>query len=255
MTTGSFPSDPTNRRAILVLQQHDIEKCSYEPGGAHLSVDKEAYILQFPVESQGKMPVALQNILDANLARPGSWLIQNPFDLDTYEDALLAPQRYALAKHMNFSTFCMHLGAKEVSVEQLDVRTRTGKKTFDLKGDRAGVEAGLTVESEGLEMLRSEMHLRDEFEGGPPDVAAAEGFLRRKGLWADQSMQTLLEMRRNSGNQLVTRKLALSLSNETKNNLNVAVRLGVPGFLNISGKYDRVFTEMYEYTMTVLVRF
>ena len=39
-------------------------------------------------------------------------LVQSPYDPDTYEDASLAPQRFALAKLMYFSMLCMHLGAE-----------------------------------------------------------------------------------------------------------------------------------------------
>ncbi len=75
---------------------------------------------------------------------------------------------------MYFSTLCMHLGAKEVSVEQIDLRTRTGRSTLDIKGERLQASARLTVESEELEALRAQMNLRDEFVGGPADVVAAD---------------------------------------------------------------------------------
>lgn len=255
MTTGSFPSDPSCRKAILVLQQHDIEKCAYEPGAAQALLDDEAFVLQLPVRAQEGAGGALQNILDAGLARAGGMLVQSPYDPDTYEDAELAPQRFALAKHMYFSTLCMHLGAKEVSVEQIDLRTRTGKSTLDIKGERLQASAQLTVENQELEKFRAQMNLRDEFAGGPADVVAAERLLRKTGLWSDPNMRTLLEMRRDGTNQLLTRKLVLSLSSEAKSNLNVVGRLKVPAFVKMSGKYDRVVQEQYDYTLTVLVRF
>jgi len=255
MTTGSFPSDPNRRKVVLVLQQHDVEKCAYEQGAAQALLDDEAYVLQVPLRIQGEAPSALQNLLDARLAHPGGMLVQNPYDVDTYEDASLAPQRFALAKHMYFSTLCMHLGAKTASVEQIDLRTRTGKTTLDVKGERLGGSAQLTVESQELEKFRAQMHLRDEFAGGPPDVAAAERLLRRTGLWSDPSMRTLIEMRRDGSNRLMTRKLVLSLSSEARSNLNVVGRLKVPAFVKLSTEYDRVVREQYEYELTALVHF
>jgi hypothetical protein len=255
MATGSFPSDPSSRKAVLVLQEHDIEKCAYEPGAAQALLDEEAYVLQFPLRTQGEIPVALQNIVDAGLARPGNMLVQSPYDIDSYEEAALAPQRFALAKHMYFSTLCMHLGAKEVVVEQIDLRTRSGKSTLDVKGERLGASAQVSVETEELEKFRAQMHLRDEFEGGPADVAAAERLLRRTGLLADPNMRTLVEMRRDGANQLKTRKLVLSLSSEAKSNLNVVGRLKVPAFVKLSAEYDRVVKEQQDYTLTVVVKF
>lgn len=182
-------------------------------------------------------------------------LIQSPYNPDIYEDAALAPQRYALEKHMHFSTFCKHLGAKEVSVEQVTLQTGNRKWTLDAKGNRLGILAKFKATSEALEMFRAQMTLRDEFAGGPPDIVAAERLLRQRRLLADPNMQTLLEMRRDGPNQLVMRKLDLSLSSEAQKNLNVAGRLKIPAFVKLSAEYDRVVHERYDYTLTVLVRF
>ena len=113
MTTGSFPLDARHRKAILVLDQHDIERCGYEPGAAQALLDEEAYVLSFPVRMQGDISPALQNVLDMGQARPGVILVQSPYDPDMYEEASLAVHRFALAKHMYFSTLCMYLGAKD----------------------------------------------------------------------------------------------------------------------------------------------
>lgn len=256
MTTSFFPDDPSRRKAILILKQHDIEQCAYTPGAMQLQLDEEAYVLQFPIRSQGEVPLALQNIFDAGLARPGSILVQSPFDAESYEEASLAPQRFALAKHMYFSTLCMYLGAKEVSVEQIDLSTRAGKISVNSKGERLGGSAQVSVKAEELKRFCAQMNLRDEFEGGHPDIAAAEKLLRRTGLLADPNMRTLLEMRRDGmNNQLLTRKLTLSLSNEAKSNLNVVGRLKVPEFVTLSVEYDQVVKEQHDYTLTIIVRF
>lgn len=255
MITRSFPNDPSSRKAILVLQQHDLEKCAYEPGAAQSLLDEKAYVLPFPFHPQSEVLPALRNILDAGLARPGNMLVQSPFDADSYEEASLAPQRFALAKHMYFSTLCMYLGAKEVSVEQIDLHTRTGKTSVDVKGERLGASAQVSIEAEELERFRAQMNLFDEFAGGPPEIAAAENLLRRTGLLADANMRNLLEMRRAGTNQLLTRKLTLSLLNEAKSNLNVVGRLKVPKFVMLSAEYDRVIKEQHDYSLTVFVRF
>jgi hypothetical protein len=255
MATGSFPNDPSSRKVVLVLQEHDIEKCAYEPGAARSLLDDETHVLQFPLRTQGDIPVALQSIVDAGLARPGNILVQSPYDSNSYEDASLAPQRFALAKHMHFSTLCMHLGAKEVVVEQINLHTRSGKSALNVEGERLGTTAQASVEAQELEKFGAQMHLRDEFEGGPADIKAAEHLLRRTGLLADPNMRTLVEMRREGTNQLKIRKLVVSLSSEAKSNLNVVGRLKVPAFVNLSAEYDRVVKEQQDYTLTVVVKF
>jgi len=255
MTTGTFPSNPSRRKAILVLQDYDIERCSYEPGAAQALLDEEAYVLQFPLCMEKEAPKALQNIHDAGLARPGHILIQSPYDTNTYEEASLAVQRFALAKHMYFSMLCMHLGAKEVGVEQVHIHTSSGKSTLDVKGGNSRASAQVNVEEEELERFHAKMNLCDEFEGGLADVEAGEQLLRRTGLWADPNMRILMEMRENGANQLKTRKLVLNLSSESQSNLKVVGRLKFPPFLQLSVDYKRVVKEQHDYTLTVKVRF
>lgn len=256
MTTGSFPSDPSARRAILVLTQHDIAKCMYEQGAAKTLIDDQAYVLPFPICMPADPPKALQNIFfNANLARPGVVLVQSPFDLDSYVEASLAPQGFALEKYMHFSTLCMYLGAKEVSVEQVELKTRNGTSTFKMQGEHPRGSANLDVTSEELQKFRAQMNLHDEFDGGPADITTAEGLLRRTGLLADPSMCTLLEMRRESKNQLRSRKLVINLSSEVKNNLQIVGRLHIPSFITLNAQYNQIVHEQHDYTLTVLVQF
>ena len=255
MTTGSFPIDPGRRKALIILQEHDIEKCAYEPGAAQSLLDQEAYVLQFPLRPQGDIPVVLQNILDSDLVRPGNMLVQSPYDVDTYEEAAIAPQRFAIAKHMYFSILCKHLGAKEVTVEQIELRTVLGKSTFSVKGERHSISGQVSIEAEELEKFGTQMHLRDAFKGGPADIGEAERLLRRTKLLADQNMRALIDMRRDGENQLKKRTLVLSLSSEAKSNLNVVGRINVPSFVKLSADYANTVKEQRDYQLTVTVRF
>lgn len=255
MATGTFPTDHNNRKVILILHSHDIEKCGYAPGAAQILLDDNIYILAYPVTSQKKLPQAMQNIIDARLACSGNMLIQNPYDTDTYEEITVAPQRFALAKHMYFSILCKHLGAKEVLVEQISIQTRSGKSVLSGKGERLGASVHGTIAAEELEKIHAQMHLHDEFEGGPADVEAAELLLRRTGLYADPSLRILIDMRREHANTLKTRKFCICLSSESKNNLNIAARLNMPQFINISSDYKRITNEQHNYSLTVTVKF
>lgn len=255
MTTGSFPLDPYRRKVVLVLSEHDLERCAYEPHAAQALLDEETYVLPFPSRSDENSPAALQNIIGAGLARPGAMLVQSPYEPDCYVDAKSATQRFALEKHMHFSLLCSFLGAKEVTVEQVDLRTRNGKTSMDVQAGRKMVSADLAIQNEELDRFRAALQLHDEFAGGAPDLAAAEALLRRTGLRSDASMSSLLDMRRNPNNNLLSRKLTLSLSSEAKHNLHVVVRLNLPPFLEASSDYKKILKEDQEYTLTVVVRF
>lgn len=255
MSTGSFPSDPGSRRAILVLHRHEVERCQYEPGAEQILVDDETYVLPLPLRVGEDSPAALRNLSDAGLLRPGVMLAQSPFDVDAYEEAHLAPQRFAVAKHMYFSVLCRHLGATEVSVEQIALNTSKGEQSLELKGSRLGAQAAVKGKSEELAKVLSQMNLHDEFTGGPPDVTAAERLLRRTGLMGDPNMRSLIEMRRDGANQIKSRRVKLSLSSETLSTLSVAGRVDVPKFVKCSADYKRVVQEQHDYQLTVLVKF
>jgi hypothetical protein len=101
----------------------------------------------------------------------------------------------------------------------------------------------------------SQLQLKDEFAGALPNIPAAEAQLRRTGLAADPVMRSLLEMRRDGANQLLTRNRRLPLSSEAKSNLKVVGRLKLPAFFKLSAAYDRIVQEQEDYLLTVLVRF
>jgi hypothetical protein len=254
MATGPFPSDPSSRKAILVLQKYDIEKCKFEPGAAQTLLDDEAYVLELPVSTHREGPTALQNLIEAGLARPGAILVQSPYDTDTYEYLEHAARRFALAKHMYFSRLCQDLGAKEVIVEQSDLSIRREGTSSGIKAKRLGESAQAALETDELRKFRAEIHLRDEFTGGSPDLESAERMLRRTGLWADPNLRALLDMRRGS-NPLTARTLVLNLSSEAKNSLKIVGRLKLPTFLTLSVEYDRLVQEQHDYTMRAVVRF
>lgn len=255
MSTGTFPSDSHSRKAVYVLQKHDIEKCAYEPGAGQVLLDEEAYVLPFPIVATEDRPTALQNILDADLARPGRVLVQSPYDPNSYEDAADAPQRFALAKHMYFARLCALLGATEVSVEQIDLRSRSTKISMSAGGDVLGKDGQVEATLDEIEKLRTKMTLAHKFKGAPPNIEAARNLLRKYRLGSDPGMRGLVDMMEDGGNQMVEQKLTISLSSEAKNNLNVVARLNLPSFVKLSAEYDRVTKEQYDLSLTVLVKF
>jgi hypothetical protein len=253
--TSPFPSDPTARKAILVLGQHDFERCEYDPDGSEILTDDDVFVLAYPVRVEGEVPEALRNILRQNMARPGEILVQSPFDPDVYVPAGLAPERFALDKHMNVSMLCQLLGAKSFQVEQIDLRTSSGKATLILKGSKAGVGVSGSVEREQLETFKNQMTVSTAFAGAQPDIAAAEQLLHKTGLWSDPKLRALLEMRRGRSNTLLSQKIILSLSNEVQSNLNIAARAKIPNFVNVSAEYKKTVQNRNEYTVTMDMEF
>tara|TARA_R110002020_G_scaffold37705_5_gene113693 strand:+ start:12253 stop:12921 length:669 start_codon:yes stop_codon:yes gene_type:complete len=217
--------------------------------------DDEAYIVEFPVPIDDHSPIALRQLANTGLMRPGKVLAQSPFDPDLYEDAAEAQQKFALAKHMYFSTFCMHLGAREVVVDQLDYRKGSTSGSYKFGGERNGIGGQVGVKVGEAESLRTQMSLRDSFTGGPPDLDSAAALLMRTGLTSDANMRSLLELRRDGANKLLERTLSISLSSEVRSNLSVVARIKVPTFLKLSAEYGKAVKEELEFRLTVTVRF
>ena len=254
MMSATFPVDGASRKAILILSEHDYEKCSYTLGAGNAFLDQEACVLAYPVSQANDGHAAIRNIEDSGLLRPGVILVQSPYDLDTYEDALEAPHRFALMKHMYFSQLCKHLGATEVEVKQISVINGHTTHSLKLDGEHNEVGAGLSVERKDLNKLKSQMHLHDKFSGAPADILKAENFLRDARLWNDITLRTLLEMRRDGANIMQERTLILSLSNEAKRNISVAARINVPGIV-LSADYRSETAQQHEYQLTVKIKF
>lgn len=251
----AFPIEPSERKVILVLDDHALEKCMYESGAGHIFNNQDVHVLQYPVRAHDGI-LALRNICEnKNLARPGVILIQSPYNTDIYEDAENAEERFALAKYVYFSTFCKHLGAKGVRVEQIDIKSSTEEWSLDIEGKHLIRSGKMTVENSKTGMFRSAIELRDDFSGGEPDLVAAEQLLRQTGLSGDANMQSLLEMRRSSSNQIICRKLDLNLSSEAKRNLKIVGGIKVPVFFNIAIDYMSNVRTTGEYKLSVEVRF
>ena len=254
MGWGEFPIATEKRKVILVLSNTDIEMCQYQPNDVDILLDEEAYVLNFPLDLTRELPLALHNIIDSRLVTPGSMLIQNPYDSNLYEEASIASENFALAKHMYFSTFCMYLGAKKVCVEQCEIETKNGKMTFDANGNIMKASMQVEIDQGRFSKFCKKMCLIDEFKGGPPDISSAESFLRVKGLLNDANMKSLLDIRYGS-NPLQTRTLMLDVSREAKANLNIASQIKVPAFVKLAADYSTILREQYSISLKINVSF
>lgn len=254
MTSGVFPADASSRKAILILSEHDYEKCSYTKDASKALLDQEAYVIAYPLPPSADRPLALKNIEDSGLLRPGVILVQSPYDTNCYEDVLDAPQRFALVKHMYFSQLCMLLGAKEVQIKQIS--DSNGKATFslDIDGNYDSVGTAISTEHKELNELKSQMHLHDKFSGAPANLVGAEKLLRDAKLWNDITMRTLLDMRPGDGNKIIERTLTLNLSTEARTNISIAARINVPG-VTLSADYASETVQKHEFKLMVKVQF
>ena len=249
---SEWPDEPHRRKNVMVLNQQDIEALEYEEGGADVLLNEEVHILS-PF-SRHSNPI-VQRLINSGIARPGVVLIQSPFDKDLYQNSKQAVELFALDKYMYLSQLCSLLGAREVRVEQIEIKNNEGKKIISVEGNVLGkAGGGVKVENQELDSFLSRLNLKDEFEGGTSDISAATELLNRTGLVSDANMRSLLDLRQNSSNLLKSRELRFNMTSETQCNLNVLANLNVP-FISLEAGYDRHVREQTEFTLTIKVDF
>ena len=234
MADSKWPDDPSRRRAMFVLNQSDIEALRLDKDGAGLLLNEEVYIL--PSSSEQSNPV-VQELINSGLARSGAVLIQSPFEKDVYERSTQVMERFALDKHLYFSTLCGYLGARRVTVEQIELKKEEKKETLSIEvGDPStGSGGNVKVENEELASLYSRLDLQDTFAGGSPDLQEAERFLRETGLLGDPNMRSLLKSQR-PDNPLTSRRLRLNVTSETQRNLDVLANFKAPHVFIAGGR-------------------
>ncbi len=250
---STWPDEPQRRKTVLVLNQQDIDALRYEEGGADILLNEEVSILPSSLKQSNSV---VQDLIDSGLVQPGAVLIQSPFDKDIYENSIQAVERFALAKYLHFSTLCMNLGAREVIVEQIELKNTEDRKIVSLQGGLPMKGAGgVEIKNEEMDSFCNKLTLHDKLQGGSPDVQAAEEHLKRTGLSGDDAMRSLIDLRRNPNNLLTSRKLHLNMTREVKRNFNVLANLNIPVYLSLETGYDRHVREQTEFTLTVKVDF
>lgn len=250
MGVGPMPRLPAKRRVLVVVDEHDRERLEYE-GGGNVLLDNESWVInaEDPPESE------IVDGLDAmNLLVPGQVLVQNPYLPDRYVPLVNATADIAATKHHLFTAFCHLLGARRVSVVQVEVVTEDGTTTFKAKGGRLGFGGDGSAKYDEVRRLGQQMQITAESSGGEPDLDAADAFLRRHRLAGDQHLASLLEMRRHPGNALKKHVVTLSLTDQAKTNLKVAAKLKAPTF-SFSADIERATSRSFEFNLTLEVEF
>jgi hypothetical protein len=245
--------DQYKKKNILVVGKKDYDLCVHEGVGAELQQDNVA-ILKLPIQRENKDSRFLSSLDNEGLLISGNILVQSPFDTDTYVDAASALQQFSLDKHMYFSQLCQLLGAKKLTVNEINIKNVNGKSSFNLSSKVSLVDGKVSVEYEELEHLKSSLELKDAFEGSDPDVEAAKEFLFNHRLNLDPQMKALVQMRGNN-NPLKSRTLKINLSREAKKSLSVVAHLKIPDLFKMDTSFNKQVDENTEYELQVTIAF
>jgi len=255
MSSYSFPDDPSRRRALIVLKDFEYDKCRYSPGGSDLLTNEELHVVPTSIFGRIDLPVSLQNINRRQVARPGAILVQSPFNSDNYESLETAPEKFAKEKYAIIDRFCQKLGAKSLTIDEVEAQTEQRSASFDGKASNTAFKLTGRAELKMAKALHSELSSMTKWAGGPPDLQGAEKILNDNGLRFDTTLNSLIEMRRSDDNALLHKKIAISLSNETQSNLRVVGQLNIPQYVNIAMDYKSEVKKTASYSVTIDVQF
>lgn len=258
VTTGTIPLDHSARRVMLVLDENTINECLYdlEPEARGFLFDPESHIVQYPLAADEPDSQALQNIIDADLLRPGAVLLQSPYDHNAYVDLSQATDQFAIEKLRHFSRLCQYLGARDVTVEQVEVSKDSSSEVYELNGKAPVANLDIKVENKASSSLARKFSINTAFRGGRPNTEAAEKYLRGKQLWGDVVMRSLVEQCADEDNQILEQKVTISLSSESKRTLGVVAKLNLPAKgLGLTTSYLASAQSSEEYLLTLTVKF
>lgn len=176
VATGKIPLDHGARRVMLVLDENTINECLYdlEPEAKGFLFDPQSHILQYPLTVDEPDSQALQNIIDADLLRPGAVLLQSPYDRNAYVDLSQATDQFAIEKLRHFSRLCQYLGARDVTVEQVEVSKDSSSQVYELHGKAPVAKLDVKVENKVGNSLARKFSINASFRGGKPNTEAAE---------------------------------------------------------------------------------
>jgi hypothetical protein len=249
MNLDAIPS--RKRKAVLVLTPEDLARLEYTPKGNELLLNEQIYLL-VPTDSSES---SLENNLESSgLLEIGNLLLQNPYDSSDYASLDKASSKFALAKYLHFTTLCGLLGARLVTVEQLEVKTSRGKQLFRGSLENLCTQGNIEGESKTFQEIRNNIKIKSTFDGGQANLEEAEKLLRKYKLLNDISMKSLIDQRKGS-NPIKSRELTLSLSEESKNTLKVISDVKIPAYTDLQAQLDQVRKEIYEFTLTIKVEF
>lgn len=246
------PEHWSKRQAILILEQDQIDLLYETPDGKDILFNSECCILTLPLNKNNKIA---QELIDHNLDKEGTVLIQNPFYKDRYEELSNIDQKFAMEKYFIFSTFCGYLGAKKVEVEEFEncKNTAIQKARIDSTVNVARLDNGLKKEID--DKFFKSLNVNLTFLGGEPDLEAASNLLKKTGLIAKSpEMHSLLEMRRSRVNQLKSSQVMLNLSEETNGILQFISSLNSLKYF-VKFNYEQMIKEKKEYALKVSVTF
>jgi hypothetical protein len=239
---------------IFILNNAEIRRLEYDTsGGRNLLSNDNILFLSIDDNKPSRL---IKKLVSGGLYTKGNILAKSPYGADKYEEITNANYAFAVEKYMYFSLFCNLLGAKKVTVQRLDKVSKSGTKSLDLIALISGHSPQISTKDTDLANLQYQIQIEDSFLGSKPALPQAQSFLVKNNLLGDTTMLSLLEIRKQTGNPIKSKKLSLNLSNETKRIFEIVGKIKIPTYLSeFSVRFNSTIHNSVEYMLTLEVKF
>jgi hypothetical protein len=256
MSIIPFPNESHKRRTILILSRYEYERLNYESWGNPLlrdAMNGKVFIL---ISSEiNEENLIIQNIIQKGIETEGNLLIQNPYDQSDYEIVDNALSNFTLAKWSHFVTFCDYLGVKNLTIEQAEVSSLSGKELYKGEIDTPVGNVNLDWKQTIDKLRQSSLRIKRNILNSERDSNVAEQYLR-KYFSNDQFIKSLIDLQPKGSYEL-----EFNLTQEVKRNIDIATGLNLPQipgntlYGNLKVKLDKVTRESYQYKLSIKVEF
>lgn len=244
-----------SRRGIIVVTRSQRDILRRDDQGIDIIEDPEILTLTFDPREDGGI---VDNLRRHGLYRVGQVAIQSPYDAHIYSAPENALENFAREKALTFITLAKMLGARTVTVSNVQL-VEAGQKTHvDGEVGLAAGALGATASSRLEERIESSLKGEHLFTGGDADFGAAEELMTRAALWGDPTFRHLVDLRRGH-NSLRRHEVVINGTHEATKNLDIGVRVSAPmsklRLAGLSGDFKQEVSHRYQVEIKSVVEF
>lgn len=257
---SSLPGEPEKRRVILVLSESgfkNLDQESYtEPSIRRIIANDQISLLNIDalMKEDIKNNPLINKLKGSKLLNPGSMLIQSPYDSSIYANSDVASYKFAQEKCVLFAELCGYLAAKKVSATNLEIKNTETQNQIKLDINSPYVDGGGQAETRAWKEMKKRVDINETYPRQDPNLEAAEAFIQQFQFLSDPYINSLFR-RRKSGIIINTSRYNLSITEESKQNLDLAFSLNIPSQVGFKVDFQKIEKEYFEFSVEYKVEF
>ena len=231
LLADDLPENADQRNIVVILSDHDVARSRHDGEARFLVTSPQTCFLRYRPDLDERSDL-LQTIIAKGQYRAGFTLILNPFDRGSYQVLDKASEDAVVKKAISFSMLCGYLGAKSVLLQRASFEVGEHKFSARCEAGIPQIKSEVSAEAgfSRANSLSERLTLSDTYDGGVPDIAKAESFLRDSGLDADPVASSLV-LARKDGVPIKARSFKLDVTQEINNSLHIAMNMKIPKFI------------------------